>query len=103
MPPKKRETDVRVQVPRSTQVISEDHEFALVSVVIFCKEVDNFKQQARGHGFQVRDFTFEPEQSEAQKENLEATKAEAANKKQLLEQWCVTSYAEARHSSPAEK
>lgn len=84
------------EVPRSTKVITEDHEFALVSVVIFAKEVDNFKLAARTKGFQVRDFTFEEDQSEQQKENLEATKADAANKKRLLEEWCTTSYGEAR-------
>ena len=75
-------------------MISEDHEFALVSVIIFAKEVDNFKSVARSRGYQVRDFTFEADQSEAQKENLEAIKADAANKKQLLEEWCTTSYGE---------
>lgn len=81
-------------MPRSSQVIAEDHEFALVSVVIFTKEVDNFKVAVRTKGHQVRDFTFQEEVSEAQQENLEATKAEMAEKKQLLEEWCTASYSE---------
>jgi len=81
-------------VPRSTSVVTEDHEFMLVTVVLFSKEADNFKMAARTKGYQVRDFTFEETETEAQKENLEAMKTDAANKKRLLEEWCTTSYGE---------
>jgi len=80
-------------------VIAEDMEFALVSVVIVVKEVENFRKEAKTKGFLVRDFTFEADQSEEMKENLEATKTEVSNKQLVLEEWCVSSYSEVRSSS----
>eukprot|EP00210_Caulerpa_lentillifera_P004135 g3941.t1 len=81
-------------LPRSSKTITEDHEFALVTVVLFSKEVENFRTAARGKGYQVRDFVFVEEETEAQKENIIQIKADAANKKLILEEWCQTSYGE---------
>jgi hypothetical protein len=43
-----------LQVPRSSQTVSEDNDYALVSVVLFRRVVDEFKAAARQRGYQVR-------------------------------------------------
>lgn len=43
-----------LQVPRSSRLIAEDQDYALVSVVLFKRVVDDFKTEARLKGFQVR-------------------------------------------------
>lgn len=65
-----------------------------MTVTLFTKEVENFKTAARVKGYQVRDFVFVEHESEAQKENLEQVKKDAANKKRVLEEWCSASYGE---------
>ena len=41
------------QVPRSSREIADDREYILVSVVLFKRVVDEFKQNAKSRGFQV--------------------------------------------------
>lgn len=41
------------QVPRSSRVITEDNDYALVTVVLFKRVVDEFKAAARSKGYQV--------------------------------------------------
>uniref|UniRef100_A0A0A9B9V1 V-type proton ATPase subunit C n=1 Tax=Arundo donax TaxID=35708 RepID=A0A0A9B9V1_ARUDO len=41
-------------VPRSSKKLYEDNEYALYTVTLFAKVVDNFKVRAREKGFQVR-------------------------------------------------
>ncbi len=40
-------------MPRSSKVVSEDADYALVSVVLFKKVLDDFKAAARSKGYQV--------------------------------------------------
>eukprot|EP00803_Ostreobium_quekettii_P010890 evm.model.scf_94.3 EVM.evm.TU.scf_94.3 scf_94:20404-23832(-) len=49
-------------LPRSSRVIQQDNEYALASVIVFAKELDNFKAEARTKGFQVRDFQLDEEE-----------------------------------------
>jgi V-ATPase subunit C len=44
---------VVVQVPRSSKLLSEDSEYALVTVVLFKRVVDDFKSACRTKGYQV--------------------------------------------------
>lgn len=41
------------QVPRSSRSIAEDNDYALLSVVLFKRVVDDFKAAARSKGYQV--------------------------------------------------
>ncbi len=43
------------------QVVTEDSEHALVTVTIFKRMVDDFKNKAREHRFIVRDYQYDPE------------------------------------------
>jgi hypothetical protein len=49
------------QVPRSSRVITEDSDYALVSVVLFKRVVDEFKGIARQKGYQVRCVSLPPD------------------------------------------
>ncbi|XBI80450.1 hypothetical protein VPH35_089615 [Triticum aestivum] len=48
-------------VPRSSKKLYEDNEYALYTVTLFAKVVDNFKVHAREKGFQIHDFEYSPE------------------------------------------
>ena len=43
-----------VQVPRSSNQITEDADYSLFSVCLFRRVVDSFKNEARQKGYQVR-------------------------------------------------
>nr|Q9SCB9.1 RecName: Full=V-type proton ATPase subunit C; Short=V-ATPase subunit C; AltName: Full=Vacuolar proton pump subunit C [Hordeum vulgare]CAB65127.1 vacuolar H+-ATPase subunit C [Hordeum vulgare subsp. vulgare] len=58
-------------VPRSSKKLYEDNEYALYTVTLFAKVVDNFKVHAREKGFQIRDFEYSPEAQESRKQELE--------------------------------
>merc|ERR550519_1591144 len=55
-------------VPGSSQLIDQDH--ALVTVSLFHKVVDEFKNRARENKFLVRDFTYNDEELKAGKSEL---------------------------------
>ncbi|CAD7695825.1 unnamed protein product [Ostreobium quekettii] len=82
-------------LPRSSRVIQQDNEYALASVIVFAKELDNFKAEARTKGFQVRDFQLDEEEQARSSEELEKSKAEAGTKRIHLMEWCQTAYGEA--------
>lgn len=81
-------------VPRSSKVLHGDNEYNLVKVVVFIKEVENFKAAARVKGFQVRDYNIASLEHGERVEELEGMKEEAHVKKQHLEDWCTTAYGE---------
>ncbi|KAM0851680.1 hypothetical protein ACQ4PT_052281 [Festuca glaucescens] len=58
-------------VPRSSKRLDEDNEYALYTVTLFAKVVDNFKVRAREKGFLIRDFAYSPEAQESKKDELE--------------------------------
>ena len=83
-----------MQVPRSSKVVAEDNDYALVSVVLFRRVMDDFKAAARLKGYQVRDYTSEgPEDSG---ESAEALRQAFEQKRVALEAWCKTAFGEVR-------
>ncbi|KAJ2708191.1 Vacuolar ATP synthase subunit C [Coemansia sp. IMI 203386] len=48
-------------VPRSTQLVAEDPEYKLYSVVLFKRVLDEFSNKARDAKFIVRDFVYDQE------------------------------------------
>ncbi|KAL7179664.1 hypothetical protein ACSBR1_042965 [Camellia fascicularis] len=58
-------------VPRSSKKLHEDNEYALYTVTLFSRDVDNFRTKARDRGFQIRDFEYNPETQESRKQELE--------------------------------
>ncbi|OEL31987.1 V-type proton ATPase subunit C [Dichanthelium oligosanthes] len=81
-------------VPRSSKKLYEDNEYALYTVTLFAKVVDNFKVRAREKGFQVRDFEYSPEAQESRKEEMEKLLQDQEAMRTSLLQWCYASYSE---------
>ncbi len=82
-------------VPRSTQLVFQDAENALVTVTLFLRDVDTFKHKARERKFVVRDFVYNPEELAAGKSEL--TKLATDKKKQFgpLVRWLKVNFSEA--------
>jgi len=81
-------------VPRSAQVICEESDCTLVSVVCFRKAVDDFKVKCRENRFTVRDFTFNEGVQSAQ-QALQKILDEQEQLKNKLLLWCKTNFGEA--------
>ncbi|VAH11726.1 unnamed protein product [Triticum turgidum subsp. durum] len=81
-------------VPRSSKKLYEDNEYALYTVTLFAKVVDNFKVHAREKGFQIRDFEYSPEAQESRKQELEKLLQDQEVMRTSLLQWCYASYSE---------
>lgn len=81
-------------VPGSSQLIYQDQDNALVSVSLFHKVVDEFKNRARENKFMVRDFTYNDEELKAGKSEL--TKLHTDKKKQFgpLVRWLKVNFGE---------
>jgi V-type H+-transporting ATPase subunit C len=69
-------------VPRSSQLITQDHEYGLFTVSLFKKVVEEFKLHARERKFVVRDFTYNEEELAAGKNEI--TKLVTDKKKQFV-------------------
>uniref|UniRef100_A0A1B0CL23 V-type proton ATPase subunit C n=1 Tax=Lutzomyia longipalpis TaxID=7200 RepID=A0A1B0CL23_LUTLO len=81
-------------VPRSTQCITQDQDFALYTVTLFKKVVDEFKLHAREKKFVVREFTYNEEELAAGKNEI--TKLVTDKKKQFgpLVRWLKVNFSE---------
>jgi len=82
-------------LPRSSKVIAQDSEFALCSVCLFKRKIDDFKTSAREKRFTVRDFTFDQQKIEAGKQEKQKLTEERELKKNKLILWCKTNFTEA--------
>ena len=83
-------------VPRSSKLILEEGDYALLSVVLFRRVLDDFKAACRSRGFQLRDYKAPSEEeggadSASQNEQL---KRDVEAKKTALEQWSKTAFEE---------
>uniref|UniRef100_A0A8C4ZK76 V-type proton ATPase subunit C n=1 Tax=Gadus morhua TaxID=8049 RepID=A0A8C4ZK76_GADMO len=76
------ETLSEMVVPRSTNLLFEDHDSGLFSVTLFRKAIDDFKHKARENKFTVRDFQYNDEEMKADKEEL--TRLSTDKKKQFV-------------------
>jgi V-type H+-transporting ATPase subunit C len=83
-----------MQVPRSSKVIVEDNDYALVSVTLFRRVLDDFKAASRTRGYQVREFQTTEESEEQSQESLENLRHAAELKRTALEAWCKTAFGE---------
>lgn len=81
-------------VPRSSQLIYQDNDHALLSVTLFQRALDEFKNKARENKFLVRDFTYNDQELQAGKNEL--TKLHTDKKKQFgpLVRWLKVNFGE---------
>jgi len=82
-------------VPRSAKTITEDSEYFLIAVVVFKRKVDEFKIKAREKRFTVREFSFNPDTIQKQKEEKKKLGQQKDQQKSKLQIWCKTNFAEA--------
>lgn len=69
-------------VPRSSQLITQDHDYGLYTVTLFKKVIEEFKIHAREKKFIVRDFVYNEEEMAAGKNEI--TKLVTDKKKQFV-------------------
>ncbi|CAG0918094.1 unnamed protein product [Notodromas monacha] len=83
-----------VVVPRSSKLIFEDNENALVSVTLFEKATEEFKAKARENKFMVRDFVYDEKELDAGKTEL--TRLATDKRKQFgpLVRWLKVNFGE---------
>uniref|UniRef100_T1HBF3 V-type proton ATPase subunit C n=1 Tax=Rhodnius prolixus TaxID=13249 RepID=T1HBF3_RHOPR len=67
-------------IPKSSRVITEDHEFYLIGVTLFRERVKQFTDLARKFKFTVRDFVYDENAKSLYKENFK----KIHQKKELL-------------------
>ncbi|XP_055920634.1 V-type proton ATPase subunit C isoform X2 [Eupeodes corollae] len=81
-------------VPRSSQLITQDQDYALYNVTLFKKVVEEFKLHAREKKFVVRDFVYNEEELAAGKNEI--TKLVTDKKKQFgpLVRWLKVNFSE---------
>lgn len=81
-------------VPRSSQLITQDNDYALCTVTLFKKVVDEFKLHARERKFVVREFTYNEEELAAGKNEI--SKLVTDKKKQFgpLVRWLKVNFSE---------
>ncbi|KAJ8926114.1 hypothetical protein NQ315_009971 [Exocentrus adspersus] len=81
-------------VPRSSQLITQDHEYGLFTVTLFKKVAEEFKLHAREKKFVVRDFVYNEEEMAAGKNEI--TKLVTDKKKQFgpLVRWLKVNFSE---------
>jgi len=81
-------------VPKSTQLITNDNEHCLYTVTLFKKVIEEFKNHARENRFIVRDFIWDDNVIDANKQEL--TKLAQDKKKQFgpLVRWLKVNFGE---------
>ncbi|XP_030849346.1 V-type proton ATPase subunit C [Strongylocentrotus purpuratus] len=82
-------------VPRSTRMIYEDNDHGLYSVTLFKKVVDEYKLHARENKFMVREFTYNEEELNAGKSELNKLAADKKRQYGPLVRWLKINFSEA--------
>ncbi|KAJ3300159.1 hypothetical protein HK104_003769 [Borealophlyctis nickersoniae] len=89
------ETLTQMVVPRSSQRIAEDDEYALYTVTLFQRILDEFAMKARENKFIVRDFKWDPQAMAAEKKQLAEIGASEKEQWTSLLRLCKTNFGEA--------
>ncbi|KND02766.1 H(+)-transporting V1 sector ATPase subunit C [Spizellomyces punctatus DAOM BR117] len=90
----KYETITQMVVPRSSQKIAEDDEYALFTVSLFQRVVDEFTNKAREFKFHVRDFKWDAQAMAAEKKQLAEMGATEREQWTTLLRLCKTNFGE---------
>jgi len=83
-------------VPRSSQDLQiEDKDSCIVTVTLFRKIADDFKEAAREQSFMVKEFEFNLEAREAEAKHMSELQGDLRKKHNMLIRWCATMFSEA--------
>lgn len=82
-------------VPRSSQLILEDEEHGLYTITLFKRHLDIFKERARQLKFYIKDFVYDEEKIEKERETLFDLRFKKNNLYNPLVKWLKTNFGEA--------
>jgi len=82
-------------LPRSSNIIVQDNDEALVTVVLFRKFVDQYRKEVISKKFQIRDFKFEKGSAQAKEKKKEELLEKRSKLKIDLFNFAQTQFAEA--------
>ncbi|KAJ3019931.1 hypothetical protein HKX48_001575 [Thoreauomyces humboldtii] len=91
----KYETLTQMVVPRSSEKIAEDEEYALFTVVLFQRVVDEFTHKARENKFTVRDFKWDVQAMQLERKQLAEMGATEREQWTTLLRLCKANFGEA--------
>ncbi|KAH3764435.1 V-type proton ATPase subunit C [Pelomyxa schiedti] len=80
-------------VPGSSELLAEDSEYGLYTVILFKRSTEDFKNLARERRFTVRDFSRD-QLSDTYKQSRTKKLEELTNQKKALMRWCIVNFAE---------
>jgi len=79
-------------VPGSAEMLAEDPEFVLYSILIFKKGVEQYKNLCRQERFTVRPFKYDPEEDKSNKEKKTSLEEKRKSLWGSLVRWCRVWY-----------
>eukprot|EP00042_Codosiga_hollandica_P024669 m.105193 g.105193 ORF g.105193 m.105193 type:complete len:403 (+) comp51634_c0_seq1:43-1251(+) len=84
----------KLVVPNSSEKVTADNEYALYTVTVFQRAVDDFKLKAREKRFIVRDFTYDANQAQTAVQEKKELQDDYKKKHEGLSIWCVNQFSE---------
>jgi len=84
---------VEFVLPRSSELVDQDTDICLFRVILFKRDLEEFKSKCRENKFTVRDYSNSTERSK--KPDRKKLDAEREKQKKALIRWCKTNFSEA--------
>ncbi|UJR13915.1 hypothetical protein I4U23_000921 [Adineta vaga] len=81
-------------VPRTTELITQDQDYALFSVTLFQKTEDTFRHKCRENKFTVRDFTYDEKAVANEREKMHELETERQKLYANLVRWLKINFGE---------
>jgi len=81
-------------VPRTTEMITQDQDYALFSVTLFEKTEDVFRHKCRENKFTVRDYTFDEKAMASERDKLRELETERQKLYANLVRWLKINFGE---------
>ncbi|CAF0906391.1 unnamed protein product [Adineta ricciae] len=90
----KYETLCTMIVPRTTELVTQDQDYALFTVTLFQKTEDTFRHRCRENKFTVRDFTFDEKAMADEREKTRELEVERQKLYANLVRWLKINFGE---------
>ncbi|CAF1074777.1 unnamed protein product [Rotaria sordida] len=81
-------------VPRTTELVTQDQDYALFTVTLFQKTEDTFKHKCRENKFTVREFTFDEKALANEREKIRELETERQKLYANLVRWLKINFGE---------
>lgn len=90
----KYETLCAMIVPRTTELVTQDDDYALFTVTLFQKTEDTFRHKCRENKFIVRDFTYDEKALTNERDRIRELESERQKLYANLVRWLKINFAE---------